>query len=638
MKINYSNKQKANNPKNPNANEVFSAQDANEIKNVVNQNADKLDAVDSKVIALESQLNNIDSTVTAIDLQIDVLDSKVTALDTQIDGVDDSISQVEDKIDTGLATLNAALLTKASKINGVVPLSELPPVFFSGEITGTGTESDPFVFSGGLSAEQLSAYFQSLPNWAADKVLQGNLEWIDPPQGGDMQKLETAIIVFGVAGGDSVPVSWNTVPFGITYSLQRDRTISFANPVTIYSGAGTSFIDTGLSPVTQYFYRLRVTASGFASSNFDVDNITTDVAGNVTPAPPTVNANDTNNTLSATHALTASEILVSFNGGAYVAYTGVINVGNINLPAGYYKFKIKAAAGRNESAAVDSPAFTEAQLPKPNAPTAGVVNDTANTFNFTYTAGYTTPAAYERRIRSTDTDTWGAWTTLTAKPIVIGDISVPVGFLEVRVKAVNNVSQASEPLTNTVAFVESEPDLSVPVVNYQTLDNVIKYNDEDNSLFNVEGNYGQFNTGLVVNPGDTGYIQFNGESNVKSSMIQVTGAGFDYNGLPTNGMSLKWDYYNQDGAFTNKAFSTGKDNTGAAFYVGGVNINAPAGTVIKCRIRFDGEFMIAEYFYNAWVEVTKKPHTVPVSVGGVFAGDSGAERPRLRFIKQYNLL
>lgn len=82
--------------------------------------------------------------------------------------------------------------------------------------------------------------------------------------------------------------------------------------------------------------------------------------GNTTPAAPGVTANDTADTLAFNHALGNSEIVVSVNGGAYAAYAGTINVGNVDRVAGYWKAKIKAATGRNESAVTNSPAFTSA--------------------------------------------------------------------------------------------------------------------------------------------------------------------------------------------------------------------------------------------------------------------------------------
>jgi hypothetical protein len=77
-----------------------------------------------------------------------------------------------------------------------------------------------------------------------------------------------------------------------------------------------------------------------------------------TPLPPTLAADDTKYTLDATHSLGTSQILVSMNNAAFIPYTGRINVGNVSKAAGYWKFKVKAAEGRNESTIVESPKFT----------------------------------------------------------------------------------------------------------------------------------------------------------------------------------------------------------------------------------------------------------------------------------------
>jgi hypothetical protein len=163
-------------------------------------------------------------------------------------------------------------------------------------------------------------------------------------------------------------------------------------------------------------------------------------AGNITPAPPTLTADDAQGQdwLAASHALGSSEILVSVNGGAFVAYTGAISVGNVARASGYYAFKVKAAPGRNESAVALSPAFTVAsqQLATPTisfenvtdtsfdvviggvanatqyevevagsnsfgAPiSTGTVNSTTNPLKFTFVSGQPT-TAYWARVRAT---------------------------------------------------------------------------------------------------------------------------------------------------------------------------------------------------------------------------------------------
>src|ERR1044072_6264025 len=66
----------------------------------------------------------------------------------------------------------------------------------------------------------------------------------------------------------------------------------------------------------------------------------------------------------------------------------------------------------------------------PAAPTAGVVNDSANTFDFTYTPGYTSVSDYEYTL-----DGGATVFPLTSKPLSVGNQSFPAGQVGVRVKA-----------------------------------------------------------------------------------------------------------------------------------------------------------------------------------------------------------
>jgi hypothetical protein len=95
-----------------------------------------------------------------------------------------------------------------------------------------------------------------------------------------------------------------------------------------------------------------------------------------TPAAPNLSVDDKENTISASHILGSSEIVVSENNGTYRAYTGKINVGNVARPFGYWKFKIKAAAQRLESKIAQTYAFTITTTPNPPVLTADDVNNT----------------------------------------------------------------------------------------------------------------------------------------------------------------------------------------------------------------------------------------------------------------------
>lgn len=270
----------------------------------------------------------------------------------------DSNSSIRAKLNSNADQINANTLglgNKANKVGGVVPLSELPAVHFSG-VTGTGTVADPYRMSGGSSPADLDSYFKSLPNWATDKILQGDLTWVDPPKGEQLEKLATPTLTFAAAASDAIPVSWNYVANGVVYTLQRDSSVTFSNPLNIYSGSANNFLDTGLNASTAYHYRIRVTATGFAGSNYGLGTAATDVPGNVTPAAPTSGVvDDLNNTFNYTPNPTYpanSNYEFTLNGGTTVSEVSAkpIVIGDVDKAIGQVGVRLKAAAGRNASA------------------------------------------------------------------------------------------------------------------------------------------------------------------------------------------------------------------------------------------------------------------------------------------------
>lgn len=79
----------------------------------------------------------------------------------------------------------------------------------------------------------------------------------------------------------------------------------------------------------------------------------------IVPTSPVVTSDDEKNTITVSHSFGQSEILVSENNGTYQQYAGPLSVGNVDRPAGYWKFKIKEAVDRVESIPVNSDRFTE---------------------------------------------------------------------------------------------------------------------------------------------------------------------------------------------------------------------------------------------------------------------------------------
>lgn len=83
----------------------------------------------------------------------------------------------------------------------------------------------------------------------------------------------------GTPTADSITVSWNANDAGdnvTSYTVERTTTPANAGSwVQAYNGAGTSFVDSGLSPTTEYFYRIYATnAEGNSARSANVSETT----------------------------------------------------------------------------------------------------------------------------------------------------------------------------------------------------------------------------------------------------------------------------------------------------------------------------------------------------------------------------
>ncbi len=127
-----------------------------------------------------------------------------------------------------------------------------------------------------------------------------------------------------------------------------------------------------------------------------------------------------------------------------------LSVGNQNIAKDALQLRVKAKPKQNTAGKVLSnhKAFTSI-LPTPAAATAPVVDDTKNTFDWTYVSGYTNPNQYEYK-KAGDKN----WTEVPKKPLEVGNIALAVGDLELRVKEQANVNQAGKVLKNNKAFTK----------------------------------------------------------------------------------------------------------------------------------------------------------------------------------------
>jgi predicted heme/steroid binding protein len=176
---------------------------------------------------------------------------------------------------------------------------------------------------------------------------------------------------------------------------------------------------------------------------------------NSTPSAPVVVADDATDILSASSTLGNSEIEVSENGGSYVAYTGQISVGNVSRVQGYWKFKIRSAAGRNESSIVESPAFTIVNS-TPSAPVV-VADDATDILSASSTLGNSELEVSENG---------GSYVAYTGQ-ISVGNVSRVQGYWKFKIRSAAGRNESSIVESPAFTIVNSTP--SAPVVSLVSL-------------------------------------------------------------------------------------------------------------------------------------------------------------------------
>ncbi|WP_316817288.1 hypothetical protein [Pedobacter nyackensis] len=272
---------------------LWNADDANEIKNVINTNAAALD---------------LKADITALDLKADV-----SAL-------------------AGKANVSA-LATKADLVAGIIPLNQLPNAILS-------TNQFELLEDGSIGIK--TSYLMSLG-------LTGTGGTVTPT-------LSTPSLTATAASTTQINLSWGAITNATSYMLQRASVSNYSDASTIYTGSAISYNNSELTASTTYYYRVKATANGYNDSNYAGTSATTNTAGATTPSAPTAFiVDDVNNTADWTNNPTYTSVNdyeYTLDGGVTVNNVTVkpVNVGDIAKSAGQVGVRIKAASGRNVSA------------------------------------------------------------------------------------------------------------------------------------------------------------------------------------------------------------------------------------------------------------------------------------------------
>lgn len=275
----------------------------------------------------------------------------------------------------------------------------------------------------------------------------------------------------------------------------------------------------------------------------------------------------------------------------------------------YYFFIIGSATGYDDSLPAGISGQTGAPLVIPAADTNPVNSGSVSTNAFNWTNNSNYPNVSQREY------TFNGGTTvaqLTAKPLIVGDQNKAAGQVGVRIKAIPGVSQASPWLFNTVAFVGTPVDDSIPLdTTYATLQDAVNSDVNTYRLDGAPDEYGYLgiNSNLVLHAGTEGYISMDITAGKPTGRLTLTNS-------PTNNISpsdggasgghLRGDrnYLNGNMAITGRL-------GGNDFNVG-ISLSAT-----KLRLRSDGTTIYAEWFDGTtWTSVRNAPHVGNLYIRG----------------------
>jgi hypothetical protein len=130
---------------------------------------------------------------------------------------------------------------------------------------------------------------------------------------------------------------------------------------------------------------------------------------------------------------------------------------------------------------ISSTTSTDPTLLTPAAPTAGTVNDVYNTFSWSPNPQYLDVGDYEY-----SNNNGIAWLPVTTNPIGIGNNAIPIGHLQLRVKAIPSANNPGRILSNAQAFT-----IKVATGNCSMGDAAVEINSLCYSRYDAEINWAQ---------------------------------------------------------------------------------------------------------------------------------------------------
>ncbi|REL25945.1 hypothetical protein DXX93_04795 [Thalassotalea euphylliae] len=286
------------------------------------------------------------------------------------------------------------------------------------------------------------------------------------------------------------------------------------------------------------------------------------------PAAPTNGVvNDADNTFSFTLVSgysAAGNYQYSVDGGSnWQPVTAVpIVLQDLNYASGKIQVRVSADSSTRRPAGQVLASTKEYTVTpaKPAAPTSGVVSDAANTFDWTFTSGFTNSSDYEYSV-----DAGANFSAVTAKPLALENKVYAKDQVQVRVKQdTTNGRPASDVLKNTTAYTK----VAVPVAPTNGV-----VNDTANTFgwTNVQGFTSASDYELQISGGSWQTASANPHSvsniNIESGAVKVRVKADSSSGRPAGAILSSTQAFNKFDNAVSAPNRTGIDDSWGKDYV-----------------------------------------------------------------------
>lgn len=133
------------------------------------------------------------------------------------------------------------------------------------------------------------AWMQAQPGAGTGTVWSFDGRWVSATSGTALPQLAASTLTASASSSVAVGLSWTSSPNALTYVVEQAIDAQFSNGLLVaYSGNATSATLNGLASGTQFFYRIKAKAGGYADSDYAFATATTSGTSIPTLATPTV--------------------------------------------------------------------------------------------------------------------------------------------------------------------------------------------------------------------------------------------------------------------------------------------------------------------------------------------------------------